>query len=178
MSGLYNMIMGRNPRFLNLLGLIGMPSSDGHLTAFGRLRDAWISGDGETVTVLHRNYGPNGQAANDAAAKIFGFEKQEACKGFDGTEDETYQMWHFKVLRQLISLGKEEAARSCENRWNTFMQALKDLQTGKKTPQTEKMMDVGKIIMERLKQSIESGDRNIVSNEDGAVDIFQVKGEE
>jgi hypothetical protein len=179
MSGLYNMIMGRNPAFPLLMGAIGIHKENGRL--FGRVRDCWISEDAKTIGVLHRNYGDAGAEANGHAAALPTFREHQACGS-----DNTYAYWIFDApdgegtaLPQIL----EKIAEMSDNVpcMDRYLQAIEDFKAGKKNEQTERMLEVGEKVMGQLKQSMEDGQSRSVENDDGGVDIFTImpkKGDE
>lgn len=170
MSGLYNMLMKTNPAFGVLCAMVGITRTNAR--QMGRVRDAWITEDAKTIGILHRNYGKEGEVANDAAAALPLFRERRP------TDDYSYQEWLFDVPER----GKEAAELIAEQAdnvscWNRYQQAIDDMQAGKDTPQTKHMLEVGKKIIGGLSESIEDGKSRTIETEDGGVDIFTPKGE-
>ena len=192
MSGLYNMLMGKNPAYPALMAFAGIHQENFEL--FGRLRDAWITEDGKTVGVLHRNYGEEGQRANDIAATLTGFREGGSCSDF------TYGFWLFEVPDHLSTQARRVAGTSDNTPcWERYQKAVADMQAGKDTPQTrhmrvadilikaivsEKYSDskdwvfykhgekVGEQIIGGLSKSVEDGKPRSIETEDGSVDII------
>ena len=167
MSGLYNMLMGRNPAFPLIMGAIGIGQENAD--QFGRVRDCWISEDAKTIGVLHRNYGANGLLANGKAATLPLFREHQECS------DGTYAVWLFDVPKgDAADAALKKIAEMTDNTscWERYMTAIEDLQDGKKNPQTDKMLEVGKKIMGQLSGSIEDGKSRSVDTEDGGIDII------
>ena len=169
MSGLYNMLMGHNPAFGLLCAMVGITRDTAQF--MGRVRDAWISEDAKTIGVLHRNYGEDGEFANQNAAKLPNFREQQAC------DDSTYQVWLFDVPPEGEEIAKQIAEHSDNTPcWERYTQAIVDMRAGKETPQTKHMMDVGKKIMGGLSESLKDGESRTVETEDGGIDIIAPGG--
>lgn len=172
MSGLYNMLMGKNPAYPMLMAIVGICQKN--FQQMGRLRDAWISADAKTIGILHRNYGEDGQAANDAAAALPTFKEGGSCS------DHTYGFWLFNVPKEgtVGDLVAKKIAEVSDNTpcWKRYEQALKDMQAGKDTPQTKYMLEVGEKIADDLTKSLEDGKPRSVQTEDGGVDIITPQG--
>ena len=173
MSGLYNMLMGKNPAYPMLAALAGITQENAK--QMGRLRDAWITKDAKTIGILHRNYGEDGQAANDAAAALPSF--REGGSYSDGT----YGFWLFNAPqeRTVGDLLAKKIAEVSDNTpcWDRYQQAVDDMSSGKKTPQTKHMLEVGEKSIGGLTKSIEDGEPRTIETEDGGVDIITPKGE-
>jgi hypothetical protein len=170
MSGLYNMLMGHNPAFGFLAAMAGITKDNA--SSMGRVRDAWISEDAKTIGILHRNYGEEGTAANEAAAALPLF------RGHRETSDYSYCEWLFDVPEGAEEVAKQIAEQT-DNMpcWERYQKAVDDMRSGKKNPQTEHMLEVGEKIIGGLVKSIEDDEPRTVETEDGGVDIITPKGE-
>jgi len=166
MSGLYNMVMGRNPALGHLLVMVGI-DSDGKFERAGRVRDGWITEDAKTIGIFHRNYGEDGQDANDFAASLPGY-RELAYDNFDGT----YGWWLFDVPEEHCDLAERLAEltdnTNCMDRYKAL---IKDLEKGVKNEMTDQAVKAGERIAESLMKSFEDGKSRSVENEDGSVDI-------
>ena len=147
MSGLYNMVMGQNPFFGILTAMVGIHKENGQL--FGRVRDAWIDENADTIGVLHRNYGDDGKEFNEAAEALPAF-KEHRSEG----DDHTYVSWIFEVPEQHLSAAAD-ISRASDNTpcFDRFKQAIADLQAGKDTPQTQHIRKVGEQVFGALDKS-------------------------
>ena len=153
-GGLYNMLMGHNPALPYLLGIVGITQQNAHL--LGRLRDAWISADGTRIFVLHRNYGPEGEAADAEAAKLPGYVGKTLDVG-----DCTYGHYEYAVPQDdeklaafARSLAKQTDNTPCMERYRKL---IEDMKADKDTPEVKHALDVGKQIFAGLDQAMKTG---------------------
>jgi hypothetical protein len=169
------MLMGRNPYSPLLLAILKINEGTKEQYPLGRIRDIWISNDGKTIKILHRNYGDEGAVYNHAMAQHPQFVRQEACG-----RDATYQYWVFdvpddfhqdpdgkKLLESLIT--ETDRMEPMDRYWK----AIEDMKSGKKNPQTDHMEKVGRKIMEGLTGVINGKTPDTTMTDgDGSVDII------
>lgn len=165
MSGLYNMLFGRNPYADILMAMLGLTPAN-----VGRYRDCYPNEDGTRILVYTRNGGGNReqyQAVIDELAK-------HPCylSDCDDDFDCTYATIAFKVPE-----GCEEAVKYIADESDTrtgsekFSKLISDLQAGKDNANTSRALDVGKQIFAKLEQQA-SG---TVSTPDGSVVVTPIK---
>ena len=159
MSGMYNMLMGVNPVFGLLCGMVGITRENNR--EFGRLRDAYINEAADRVFVLHRNYGEDGVPFDAAAANLPTF----VAKHMD-SRDDTYGYYEFAVPPKYrpaaIVIAEKSDTTPCLEK---FHKLIADMQAGKDTPEVTRAMQVGKALFDGLKQAMDTGKRVEVGND-------------
>ena len=177
MSGLYNMIMNTNPAMSELMAIVstgndteGGPSFDS-IEELGRVRDAWITEDGKTIGVLHRNYGEEWQELNDRVAKMPMFIANCA------TDDYSYWWYEFSVHEKLLAVARQIAEMTDnENCFTRYQKLIDDLNDGKQNEATQYAVEAGKkivgAILDEKDTVVEHGDGSVV------VSSFQMGGED
>jgi len=163
MSGLYNMIMGRNPFIPYVLACLDITED-----TLGRFRDVGVSEDGKRIFVLTRNYGDEWASVDDAMSVHPNFIE----KVFES--DETYSTYHFSVPPQVAEVV-QKISEVCDkgNPFERYLKAIKDFSEGKKNEQTQYMKEAGKKIFEPLMKVIEGGSVDeIIEHGDGSVRVF------
>jgi hypothetical protein len=102
MSGLYNMLMGRNPLGPYLMAALGFVRGAKINEWLGRFRDVYTNDQGNRIFILHRNY-PEDNEYNQAIKAHSNFI------AYIPDQDETYGVWEFSVPEQHAQMVKEIA---------------------------------------------------------------------
>lgn len=175
MSGLYNMLMGRNPYGPYLMGVLGFVQGAPQNAWLGRFRDVYTNDAADRIFILHRNY-PDMDESNQAIKQHPNFLKYEP-DGFD----ETYGTWEFSVPAEHVDVVKEIASLSDNT---PLMQRYCELinNLGKVDNEaTRNAMEAGKKILGPILEQIQGKEpvepEREVTHGDGTVVVHSFKKE-
>lgn len=172
MSGLYQMLMGKNVFYQELLALVGL--NDEEKYPLGRFRDCYTNDQGSKVFVLTRNYGAEGSFYDE---KLFAHPNfvEKTADSFD----ETYTVYEFNVVG-IMQLGIcYEIAKISDNTpaMARYEKLMKDIGEGKDTPGTRRALQVGEKLVGNLQGVMDGKQCGTVVEHDGAsVEIRSTEG--
>ena len=132
---LYNMVMGINPVGPHLLLLLGFDPQ-----TIPRLRDCWLTEDGQTIILLTRTGGPNRQDYIERC--LFLRAHPDFLEEVDAAGDETFAEFHYKLPPGLDPEDLEILRKNNDfNRGPCFMIAkAKAMGDGDRSPETLRVM--------------------------------------
>jgi len=169
---LYNMLLGANPHLDVLFALIGVhPRS---APCFGRVRDGWITEDGKTICIFHRNYGEDGAPFDLAVADIPTFVAKHYAEN-----DHTYGWYEFTVVDKpdFYEVAQKVAAmsdnRNCMDR---YLELIGMMGRGEDNELTRNAKAAGKKIVSGLRHAVLEGNAG-VEHGAGFVDIAHYEPE-
>lgn len=174
MSGLYNMLMGRNPCLGQLFTILKINRTDWPM---GRVRDAYVSEDGSKIFIFTRN-GPSGMGLTEEEREVINTRIAKHpyfVRWWLDDFDETYCTYEFNTPAE-HQQAADEIAKMTDTipPMERFRKLLKDMDEGKKNEQVERAMEVGKQMAGSLEKMF-AGDGQadtkeiVVENEDGSV---------
>lgn len=178
MSGLYNMLMGRNPLGPYLMGVLGFVKGAEQNTWLGRFRDVYTNDAGDRIFMLHRNY-PEGDEFNQAIKQHPHFVKYE--RDF---LDETYGTWEFTVPTELLPVVKEIAGMGDNTPlMQRYRELIENMGKGVDNEATRNAMEAGKKILGPIIEQMEKGkpseSEQVIEHGDGTVVVHSfTKGKE
>lgn len=173
---MYNMLFGTNSAAPFLLSILDLDQPNGNWNV-GRFRDAYLNEDGSEVIVYTRNGGGNRDCWNWEGGEnelLDDCRCPGCCINFhlpkhpnyltdqDDDFDCTYAYIHFSVphkykeICQGIATG--EAPITIHEKFTTLITGLEQ---GVKTPETERALEVGKKIMEKIGEVLDKGEGEI-----------------
>ena len=166
MSGLYNMLMGRNPLGPYLMGVLGFVQGAPQNTWLGRFRDVYTNDAGDRIFILHRNY-PEGNEFNQAIKQHPNFVD------YKPDSDETYGTWEFTVPEELLSVVKEIADLSDNTPlMDRYRKLIEDMGKGVDNEATRNALDVNKKILGPILDKVEGKpveSEQVIEHGDGSV---------
>lgn len=177
MSGLYSMLMGRNPFAPYLLASLGITMETQEKYPLGRIRDVYTNDAADRIFILTRNYGEEWEWVDEALAKHPTYIGKTLCS------DSTYSVYEFGVPQDIPGgpeTVKEIAAQSDNTpAFDRYTQAIRDMQADKDNAQTRHMKEVGKKIFGPLIEQMQKGGEHheTISTEFGSVEIHSFGGE-
>jgi hypothetical protein len=172
MSGLYNMVMGMNPAFGLLAGVVGITQDFHRDHPLGRVRDAWIEPDGKTICILHRNYGEDGQEALNNAKMLPTYRANHPAS------DPTYAWWVFDVPAEFEKMAKILVEKTdTRNRWDRYLEVVDKVSKGVEDEETNRAMEAGKKVFAGLNYAMQEGIAEVKHGE-GEVVIESVEPKE
>ena len=176
MSGLYNMLMGKNPYATYLMGCAGHSVQSQQDYPIGRIRDVYTNDAGDRVFVLHRNY-EGGEGWSDIPCSEI-LEKMKSHPNYVGlhpTTDNTYWVWEFRVLGEPQLEVCKVIAEMSDNTpaWDRYKKAVDDFTNGVDNEQTRHMKAQGDKLLKPMLDQLVAGEmpEGTVSSADGNVVI-------
>ena len=150
MSGLYNMLMGRNPHGPYLMAALGFVRGAEQNAWLGRFRDVYTNDTADRIFFLHRNYPENDQS-NQAIKAHPNF-----LNYIPGSQDYTYGVWEFsvpefaaQVVKDIASLGDNTPLME------RYRKLIDDMGKGINNEATRNAIEVGKKILQPIIESME-----------------------
>lgn len=176
MSGLYNMLMGRNPHGPYLMACLGFVQNAPQNAWLGRFRDVYTNDAADRIFVLHRNY-PEGNEFNQAIKQHPNFVKY-----VPEPTDHTYGTWEFTVPEEYNHIVKEIASLGDNTPlMQRYMQLIDNLGKGVENEATHNAMEAGKKILGPLIAQMEGKEpvepEREVNHGDGTVIVHSFKKE-
>lgn len=167
MSGLYNMLMGRNPYGPDLLFCLGIDQQTTENYPLGRIRDVSTNDAGDRIFILTRNYGEEWEYVDKALAAHPNYVRKYP------ESDETYWSYEFTVPESNAQIV-QEISKASDNTppFERFTKAIADFGSGKENAMTDHFKKVGEKIMEPMLKAIQGNTREVVSELDGSVEII------
>jgi len=159
--------MGKNPLSDQILGLLNLKANQ-----LGRYRDVCIDENIDLIYVMTRNYESEYDDIDEMVSKHPCFVKKEQAGS-----DHTFQYYIFKVPPELKDKAKEFADLTDTTPPMTrYLQLMEDLKNNKDTESVRHAMEVGKKIMEPLKDVLDgkSADKVVSGPLGGKVHIKSV----
>jgi hypothetical protein len=173
MSGLYNMLMGRNPLGPYLMAVLGFVKNAPKNAWLGRFRDVYTNDAADRIFILHRNY-PEGNEFNQAIKDHPNFVKY-----IPELTDETYGTWEFTVPEQHKDVVKEIASLSDNTPlMERFIKLIQDMGNGVDNEATRNAKAVGEKILAPILESIEGKSKKseqVIRHGDGSVVVHNFK---
>lgn len=167
MSGLFNMLMGRNPAAPYLLAVLGISNETAHNWPLGRLRDVYTNEDGTKVFIFTRNGGLSSKDEQVVSQNLKDKHPDYIGSVIDDF-DSTYLTYEFKTPTEMIEITKQIADMTeTEPPMVRFRRLLDDMQSGKKNESVDNALEVGKKIFGQ----IFDGKDGIVEHDKGSVEI-------
>lgn len=167
MSGLYNMLMERNPYGPYLMGCLGFVQGAEQNKWLGRFRDVYTNEYGNRIFLLHRNC-PESNEFNQAIKQHPNFVKNEV-----DSRDGTYGVWEFTVPEQYTDLVSKISVESDNTpAMDRYWQLIEDMKNGVKNEAVENALEVGKKIFEPILNQLngkETESEHVVKHGDGTV---------
>lgn len=175
MSGLYNMLMGRNPLGPYLMGVLGFVQGAPQNSWLGRFRDVYTNDAGDRIFMLHRNY-PGGDEFNQAIKQHPNFVGYEP-----DLQDYTYGVWEFTVPEDLLPVVKEIASLGDNTPlMDRYRKLIEDMGKDVDNEATRNAIEVGKKILGPIIDQVEGKPikpEQLVEHGDGSVVIYNFKKE-
>jgi hypothetical protein len=158
------MVMGMNPAFGLLAGIVGISQDFCREHPLGRVRDAWIEPDGKTICILHRNYGSDGSEANRNAKLLPTYRRNQPAS------DETYAWWEFNVPAEFANLAKVLVEKTdTRNRWDRYLEVVDKVSKGLKDEETQRAVEAGKKVFAGLDYAMKEGIAEVQHGEGSVV---------
>lgn len=186
MSGLYNMLCGKNPAAPHLFGILGITQQTAEQWPVGRIRDVYTNEDGTKIFIFTRN-GPSGmgltEEERDAIEKNFR-ENHPHYVGFEIDDfDCTYLTYEFNTPKDRLDIAKEIAEMTeTDPPMVRMKRLLDDMKAGKENPAVKNAMEAGKKMLGPILQSLDAADGGnideVIEHGDGAVEIFNFPKDE
>jgi hypothetical protein len=171
MSGLYNMLMGRNPHGPYLMGALGFVRGAEQNAWLGRFRDVYTNDAADRIFILHRNY-PETDEFNQAIKAHPNF-----LRYIPEPTDFSYGVWEFSVpdfatdvVKQIAALGDNTPLM------DRYRKLITDMEKGVDNEATRNAMEAGKKILQPIIDSVKdgkSGEQHITHG-DGSVVVINV----
>jgi len=176
MSGLYNMLMGRNPLGPYLMAVLGFVRDAPQNAWLGRFRDVYTNDAADRIFILHRNY-PEDDLSNRAIKLHPNFVKY-----VPEPTDYTYGTWEFTVPEEHAHIVKEIASLSDNTPlMDQYRKLIEDMDKGIDNEATRNAKAVGEKIIAPIIESIEgkkSESERVIEHGDGSVVVMNFKKEE
>ena len=167
MSGLYNMLMGRNPYGPYLMAALGFVKGAEQNAWLGRFRDVYTNDAADRIFLLHRNY-PETDEYNQLIKKHPHF-----LNYIPDLQDYSYGVWEFsvpvyaaEVVEEIASLGDNTPLM------DRYRKLVDDMGKGVDNEATRNALEVGKKILQPIldgigkpgvnEQEIQHGDGGVV----------------
>ena len=167
MSGLYNMLMGRNPAAPYLLACIGITEETQQNYPLGRYRDTYTNENGDRVFIFTRNYGTEWENVDQALGSHPNFVQK-----FADDFDHTYTTYEFTVPENMSEIVKQIATMSDNTPpMVAYRKLISDMENGVKNEVVDRALKVGEGIMNSIVETMAGKEKSEISNEDGAVVI-------
>lgn len=170
MSGLYNMLFGRNPVSSYLLAFLGITQETAEQYPLGRIRDVYTNDAADRIFIFTRNSDYEEYShVDEALAKHPNFVRK-----FLDDFDRTYATYEFTVPPEY----QEAINTIAENSDNTppmekFQKLMADFDAGKENAMTQHAKKVGEQI---FKPILEDGDGTTeIDNGLGSVSVTTIK---
>jgi hypothetical protein len=148
MSGLYNMLMGRNPLGPYLMGVLGFVQGAPQNAWLGRFRDVYTNDEADRIFILHRNYGNEFTQAIKQHPNFIGYEPDSF--------DHTYGVWEFTVPEDRAHIVKEIASLGDNTPlMDRYRKLIEDMGKGIDNEATRNAKAVGEKILGPILDQIE-----------------------